>query len=130
MKKQHYPTVLGCAVLLAGALIGVPHAQTPSYDLVIRNGRIIDGSGNPWYRGDVAVRGDTIVRIAPSITEPAARVIDATGQIVAPGFIDTHNHGAENIFEVPTADNYIRQGVTTIILGPDGGSPVPLGPFL
>jgi cytosine/adenosine deaminase-related metal-dependent hydrolase len=72
------------------------------------------GPATPWYRGDVAVRGETIVRIAPQITEPAGRVIDATGQIVAPGFIDVHSHGAENIFEVPTADNYIRQGVTTL----------------
>jgi dihydroorotase/N-acyl-D-amino-acid deacylase len=130
MTKRTDLTLLGCAAILTGAVIALPQAQTPSYDLVIRNGRIIDGAGNPWYRGDVAVRGDTIVRIAPQITEPAGRVIDATGQIVAPGFIDVHSHGAENIFEVPTADNYIRQGVTTLILGPDGGSPVPLGPFL
>src|SRR5689334_8594596 len=122
--------LLCCAALAATVLAGVPFAQTPAYDLIIRNGHIIDGSGNPWYRGDVAVRGDTIVRIAPSITSPAARVIDATGQIVAPGFIDVHNHSAENIFEVPTADNYIRQGVTLMLLGPDGGSPVPIGPFL
>ena len=76
------------------------------------------------------MRGDTIARIAPSITEPATRVIDAGGQIVSPGFIDIHNHARENIFELPSADNYIRQGVTTIIEGPDGGSPVPLAPFL
>jgi len=130
MTKRTSFTLLGCAAIIAGAVIALPQAQTPTYDLVIRNGRIIDGSGNPWYRGDVAVRGDTIVRIAPQITEPASRVIDAAGQIVAPGFIDVHSHGAENIFEVPTADNYIRQGVTTLILGPDGGSAVPLGPFL
>src|SRR3954465_4275618 len=112
MTKRTDLTLLGCAAIIAGAIIALPQAQTPSYDLVIRNGRIIDGSGNPWYRGDIAVRGDTIARIAPSITEPAARVIDATGQVVAPGFIDVHNHGAEAIFDVPTADNYIRQGVT------------------
>ena len=73
-----------------------------------------------------AVRGDTIALIAPSITDPARASIDAGGQIVSPGFIDIHNHARENIFELPTADNYIRQGVTTIIEGPDGGSPVPL----
>ena len=56
---------------------------------------------------------------------PHAR-IDAGGQVVSPGFIDIHNHARENIFELPTADNYIRQGVTTIIEGPDGGSPIPL----
>lgn len=102
----------------------------PPYDLVVRNGRIVDGTGSPWYRADVAIRGDVIVRIAPAIAEPAARVIDAGGQIVAPGFIDIHNHARENIFALPSADNYIRQGVTTLIEGPDGGSPVPLAPFL
>jgi dihydroorotase/N-acyl-D-amino-acid deacylase len=105
-------------------------AQTAPYDLVIRNGRVIDGTGSPWYRADVAIRGDVIARIAPSMTDPAARVIDAGGQVVTPGFIDIHNHARENIFELPTADNYIRQGVTTLIEGPDGSSPVPLAPFL
>ena len=52
------------------------------------------------------------------------------GLVVAPGFIDIHTHARRGIFEVPTADNYVRQGVTTLIEGPDGGSPVPLGPFL
>ena len=105
-------------------------AQGAPYDLVIRNGRVVDGTGSPWYRADVAVRGDTIALIAPSITQPATRTIDANGQIVSPGFIDIHNHARENFFRLPTADNYIRQGVTTLIEGPDGGSPVPLGPFL
>src|SRR5947209_19921304 len=61
-------------------------AQAPSFDLIIRNGRIVDGSGSPWYRGDIAIRGDTIARIAPSITESATRIIDARGEIIAPGF--------------------------------------------
>ena len=97
---------------------------------VIRNGRIVDGTGSAWYRGDVAVRGDTIARIAPAIDEPAARVIDAAGQVVSPGFIDIHTHARRGLSEVPTAPNYIRQGVTTVMEGPDGSSPVPLAPFL
>jgi dihydroorotase/N-acyl-D-amino-acid deacylase len=107
----------------------VPSAQNPQYDLVLKNGRIVDGSGSPWYRADVAIRGDTIVKIAPSINEPATRVIDVEGQVIAPGFIDIHTHARGNIFEVPTADNYVRQGVTTLMEGPDGSSPVPLKPF-
>ncbi len=95
------------AVFVALAWTGA--AQAPRYDLVLRNGRIVDGSGNPWYRADMAIRGDTIVRIARSIDEPAARVIDLKGQVVAPGFIDIHSHARRNIFNVPTADNYVRQ---------------------
>ncbi|MBW8862613.1 MAG: amidohydrolase family protein, partial [Acidobacteria bacterium] len=101
-----------------------------AFDLVIRNGRIVDGTGSPWYRGDVAVRGDTIARIAPRIDAPAGRVIDAGGKVVAPGFIDLHTHARRGIFQVPTADNYVRQGVTTIMEGPDGSSPLPIKPFL
>src|SRR5947208_6116433 len=123
-------TVVVVATLLILALAALPTAQTQPYDLLLRNGLIVDGSGSPWYRGDIAIRGDTIVRIAPSITEPAARVIDLGGQVLAPGFIDIHTHARRGIFDVPTADNYVRQGVTTVMEGPDGSSPVPLAPFL
>jgi N-acyl-D-amino-acid deacylase len=105
-------------------------AQTPTYDLILRNGRIVDGSGSPSYRGDLAVRGDTIARIAASITESATRVIDVGGQVIAPGFIDIHSHAREGIFDVPSADNYIHEGVTTVIEGPDGSSPLPISEFL
>src|SRR5207253_5148478 len=109
----------------------VPRAQAPaSFALLIRNARIVDGTGSPWYRGDLAVRGDTIARIAPRIDTPAARLIDADGRVVAPGFIDLHTHARRGIFDVPTAENYIRQGVTTIFEGPDGSSPLPIRDFL
>ncbi|MGH9346374.1 MAG: N-acyl-D-amino-acid deacylase family protein, partial [Vicinamibacterales bacterium] len=114
-------------LLLAPCLVG---AQAPTYDLILRGGRIVDGTGSPWYRADVALRGDTIARIAPSIAGPAGRVIELEGLVVAPGFIDIHTHARRGIFEVPTAENYLRQGVTTLIEGPDGGSPIPLGSFL
>jgi N-acyl-D-amino-acid deacylase len=103
---------------------------SPSFDLILHNARIVDGTGSPWYRGDIAIRGDTIARIAPSISTEGARVIDLNGLVAAPGFIDIHTHARRGIFDVPTADNYVRQGVTTLIEGPDGGSPVPLAPFL
>jgi N-acyl-D-amino-acid deacylase len=120
-----------CALLAAiSALSIVVSTQASRHDLIIRHARIIDGTGNPWYRGDLAVDGDTIARIAPSIGDAATRVVDAGGQVVAPGFIDVHTHARRGIFEVPTADNYVRQGVTTLIEGPDGSSPVPLRPFL
>jgi len=120
-----------CAVALLTGLLVVPRAQAPAaFDLLIRNGRIIDGTGSPWYRGDLAIRGDSIARIAPRIDAPATRVIDAAGKVVAPGFIDLHTHARRGIFQVPTADNYVRQGVTTIMEGPDGSSPLPIKPFL
>ena len=129
------------AMIIAAAsfVSGVLAQQNPSanpYDLVLRNARIADGTGSPWYRADLAVRGDTIVSIAPSIRGPAARVIDVADLVVAPGFIDIHTHSSRNIFAVPTADNYIRQGVTTVFEGPDGAGsvvgslPAPIRPFL
>jgi N-acyl-D-amino-acid deacylase len=118
------------AVGLLSFFIRAPQAQQPAYDLLIRNGRIVDGTGSPSYAGDVAVRGDTIVRIAPRIEGPAIREIDAAGKVVAPGFIDLHTHARRGILEVPTADNYVRQGVTTLMEGPDGSSPLPIKPFL
>jgi dihydroorotase/N-acyl-D-amino-acid deacylase len=114
-------------------------AQVPPYDLVIRNGRIVDGTGSPWYRGDIGIRGDEIATIARRIEAPSTRSVEAADLVVAPGFVDIHVHafgGASRppvplpIVEVPTADNYIHQGVTTLITGPDGFSPVPLGPTL
>ena len=123
-------TLAFLAASVLAALIAVPRAQTPLYDLVIRHGRIVDGTGSPWYLGDIAVRNDTIVRIAPRIEAPATRVIDAAGKVVAPGFIDIHTHARRGIFDVPTADNYVRQGVTTLMEGPDGSSPLPIKPFL
>jgi N-acyl-D-amino-acid deacylase len=122
------PTLLLLALWLPAASKAA--AQGAPYDLLLKNGRIVDGTGNPWYRGDVAIRGEEIVRIASGITEPARRVVDVAGHVIAPGFIDIHTHARRGIFEVPTAENYARQGVTTLIEGPDGGSPVPLGPFL
>jgi dihydroorotase/N-acyl-D-amino-acid deacylase len=114
-------------------------SQAPAFDLVIRGGRVIDGTGSPWFRADIGVRGDTIATIASHIDAPSARTIDAATMVVAPGFIDLHVHafgGVDQpppvlpIVEVPTADNYVRQGVTTLITGPDGFSPVPLRPAL
>jgi dihydroorotase/N-acyl-D-amino-acid deacylase len=124
------PAPLLAAAMTVAVWAAWPAAQVAPYDLLLKNARVIDGTGSPWYRADLGIRGDTIARIAPSIDEPAKRTIDVAGQVVAPGFIDIHTHAARGIFQIPTADNYVRQGVTTLIEGPDGSSPVPLGPFL
>ena len=106
------------------------HGQGPEFDAIITGGRVIDGSGNSWQIADVGIRGDTIVAIGLLASGRAPLRLDASGSVVAPGFIDTHSHGRRGIFEVPSAENLIRQGVTTIVEGPDGASPIPLRPFL
>jgi N-acyl-D-amino-acid deacylase len=112
------------------ALAANPAANEP-YDLLITGGTVVDGTGAPGYRADVAVRGDRIVRVSrePLPAASAGRVIDATGRVVAPGFIDLHAH-LEPLLELPGAESHVRQGVTTALGGPDGGSPWPLGPYL
>ena len=116
---------------LAAAAAPVVLGQGPeTFDLLIRNARIIDGTGAPWFRADVAVRGDTIVAVGRELAGEARQIVDARGQVVSPGFIDLHTHARRGLFEVPTADNYVRQGVTTLFEGPDGSSPLPLAPFL
>src|SRR5437762_9730720 len=99
------------------------------FDIVITGAKVIDGSGSPWFYADVAIRGDTIAGIGSYANRAAAVRIDARGMAVAPGFIDIHSHGRRGIFDVPTAENYLREGVTTIVEGPDGSSPLPLAPF-
>jgi N-acyl-D-aspartate/D-glutamate deacylase len=99
-------------------LIGTLRAQAPvTYDIVIRHGTIVDGTGNPWFKGDLAVNGDRIAAIGhiPPIT--GKREIDAKGKVVSPGFIDMHSHSDFTLFEDGNAQSKIRQGVTTDVLG-------------
>src|SRR5690242_5290201 len=105
------------------------YAQPTRFDLVITGAKLVDGSGNPAFFADIGIRGDTIAAIGLLADAPAAARIDARGLIAAPGFIDIHSHGRRGIFDVPTAENYLREGVTTMVEGPDGSSPLPLTPF-
>jgi len=97
-------------------------AASQDYDILITNGKIIDGTGNSWYYADVAVKDGKIAAIGKLNNSTASKTIDAKGLIVAPGFIDVHGHIEGGIFERPTADNYIYDGVTTVITGNCGGS--------
>jgi N-acyl-D-aspartate/D-glutamate deacylase len=92
-------------------------AAEPVYDLLIRNGRIVDGTGNPWFHGDVAIRGERIVAVGRVPAGTAKREIDARGLVVAPGFIDMHSHSDFLLLEDGLAQSKIRQGVTTEVLG-------------
>ena len=112
-------------VLIIFAIFGsVGCGRDFTFDYVIINGKIVDGTGNPWYKADLGIRGEKIIKIGKITVDEAKTIIDARGQIVAPGFIDIHTHSEANIFEVPTAQNYITQGVTTVIGGNCGGSPL------
>jgi len=121
------------ALALGSFLVGQPyprvHADEPVYDLLITNARIIDGSGNPWFRADVAVRDGRIARIGRIASASAKRTLDARGQILAPGFIDVHTH-VESIYSLPAAENFVRMGVTSLVTGNCGTSTTDVGEFL
>jgi len=93
-----------------------------SYDLILKGGRIIDGTGNPWFYGDVAIRDQKIAAIGKLDPSVADSVIDVKGLIVAPGFIDVHTHIEKFDLSVPTSGNFVSNGVTTVITGNCGGS--------
>ena len=107
-------------------------AQVELPDLIITNGRIVDGTGNSWYRADLSIKGDRIMEVKKGLTQkyPTVKVIDAGNKIVAPGFIDVHGHIEGSIFERPTADNYIYDGVTTVVTGNCGTGADDIGVFL
>ena len=107
----------GAAVLTRGA----------SFDLILRHGRVIDGTGNPAFHADVAIEDGRIAAVG-RVEGKAPQEIDVRGLIVAPGFIDVHTH-AEGIMELPRADNFVRMGITTLILGNCGDSELDLGAF-
>lgn len=96
-------------------------ARAADYDLLIRSARVIDGSGNPWYLADIGIKGGKIAAIGKLASATADRTIDAANRVVTPGFIDVHTH-VEDLEKVPRADNYLLDGVTSIVSGNCGGS--------
>jgi len=116
-------------VLFCLSVGSVQSIYSQKYDVVIKNGRIVDGTGNPWFRGDVGIKNGRIEKIGVIADSEAQHVIDANNLIVAPGFIDVHAH-VENIFNNPAAENFIRMGVTSLVTGNCGGSVVNVGTFL
>jgi dihydroorotase/N-acyl-D-amino-acid deacylase len=113
-----------CPLFVAALAACTPSVNTspsPSggpYDILIRNARVVDGTGNPWYNGSVATHGDRIVYVGPSLAgQTAKRIIDAKGLVVAPGFIDMLGHSEISLLRGPHAVSKISQGITSEITG-------------
>lgn len=98
----------------------------PAFDVVVRGGTILDGTGAPGFRADLGINSDTIAAVGAIPADQGRRVVDATGFAVCPGFIDIHTHSDGDIFVYPTADSRVRQGVTTEVTGNCGSSAAPL----
>ena len=104
-------------------------AQGPQqFDILIKNGRVLDGTGNPWYRADIGITGDRIRAIGTLTGATAKTVIDAADRFVTPGFIDVHSHAGEGLATEPLKHGQplLAQGLTTVFVNPDGGGPVDL----
>ena len=119
---------IGC---LAPAVSLSAQEQRP-FDILIKGGHVIDGTGNPWFAADVGIRGGKIIAVGNLASATATRTIDARGKVVTPGFIDLHSHGSQGLESQDArrraAPNVVTQGVTTVVINPDGGGPISIGP--
>lgn len=104
--------------------------MSDDYDILIKNAIVVDGTGSPAFKGEVALKGERIATIEEHDLGKAETVIDAKGKIVSPGFIDVHNHGDLSIIYCPTADGFLHQGITTFVGGNCSSSPAPFGDFV
>ncbi len=124
MRRQEIGKCVAAILIVACA----PSAAS-GVDLLIKDARIVDGTGSPWFRSDVAVSDGRIVAMASKLDIEAGRIIDAADRVLAPGFIDVHTHvetrnGREGLAKLPRADNFLLDGVTTIVTGNCGGSEI------
>jgi N-acyl-D-aspartate/D-glutamate deacylase len=113
----------GLAFPAAAPALHLPHRRR--YDLVLRGGTLFDGTGAPGVVADVAVRGGRVAAVGARLAEAGAEEIDLRGLAVAPGFVDIHSHADGTVMQDPMMESVIRQGVTTVIVGQDGGSAAP-----
>jgi N-acyl-D-amino-acid deacylase len=118
------------ALLIVAAGCVHDEAQTPAASFVIANAQLADGTGSQLRAGNVRVAGNRILDVGSFEPRPGEPVLDAQGLVLAPGFIDIHNHSDDAIADQPLAESQIAQGITSIVLGLDGGSPWPIGEWL
>ena len=121
MKSRIAVATLG--LFLSAASLTAVAQPAPIYDVVIRNGRLLDGSGNPWVNADVAIKDGRFVKIG-RVAGRGVREIDARGDYVSPGWIDMMDQSGEVLLKNGLAENKLREGVTSAIAG-EGGTPVP-----
>ena len=135
MNRRDLRTLL-VAVVLGFVHVATVAAQEPAFDILLRGGRVLDGTGNPWFRADVGIRGGRIVRVGDLAGAGADRVIELDGRYVVPGFIDIHSHADQGLDAAGdagsegarrrAAPNLVSQGVTTVVVNQDGRSPWPI----
>src|SRR5947209_1497381 len=112
---------------LSWAVLAATSSQSAPFAVLIRDGHVLDGTGNPWQAADIGVRDGRVAALGRLGDVPAARVIDAAGLTVAPGFIDVHSHAAAGLAgNLKEGRALLAQGITTVVLNPDGGGPVDL----
>ncbi len=128
MKHGLYAGLVACALIAGASIVAQQRPAFGPFDLLIRNGRVMDGTGNPWLRQDVGVSAGRVAAVGDLAGANAARVVDAAGRYVTPGFIDVHSHAAEGLTReaLRQGQPMLAQGVTTVVVNPDGGGPVDL----
>lgn len=119
---------MGLAGIAWGAVAASTAMQPAGFDVLIRNGRVLDGTGNPWYRADIGIRGDRIVAVGRLGDARSTTVVDAGDRYVTPGFIDVHSHAGPGLLTdgLRAGQPVLAQGITTVLVNPDGGGPVDL----
>lgn len=127
MSTRQFITSLLLSSIFVFPLISI---SAQSRTVLIKNARIIDGTGRPGFSGDLRIKNGKIAKIGKIKAKQGEEIIDASGLVLAPGFIDIHNHSESGLLREGTAGNQVSQGITTVLVGPDGGSPFPIKDYL
>ncbi|NOT47577.1 MAG: D-aminoacylase [Acidobacteria bacterium] len=125
--KNMFRSTLPLALFVALYILAFPSVDlAQNRSILIRNASIVEGTGAPVFAGDLRIKNSKIAKVGKIKPSSNDEVIDATGLVLAPGFIDIHNHSESGLLREGTAANQVSQGITTVIVGPDGGSPFPI----